>query len=236
VRASTRRQLKEDQFTAAAQETYSWAVEHRGKLVYSGAAVAAVLLIVFGGWFYIQQQDEAAGVALGHALKVYQAPVTGSGQPPLPETTTFASAQDRAKAARAEFAKVADKYSRTNSGKIARYFMGLADKEAGNTAAAETELKEVADSGRSDVAALGKFALASLYFGQGKEAQAVPLYKDLIEHPTNTVAKSQAQLALASVYEQKQPQDARNLYQQVQKENPNSPAAQMAAGRLSEMK
>lgn len=236
MRGSTRRQLKQDQFTAAAQETYSWAVGHRGKLVYGGIAVAVVLVIVFGGWFYLQQQDEAAGVALGHALQVYQAPVTSAGQPPLPGTTSFASAQDRAKAARAEFAKVAEKYSHTNSARIARYFMGLADNEAGNTAAAEQELKEVADSGHSDVTALAKFALASLYRGQGKDAQAVTLYKDLIDHPTNTVAKSQAQLALASVYEQKQPQDARNLYQQVQKENPDTAAGQMAAGRLAEMK
>jgi predicted negative regulator of RcsB-dependent stress response len=114
--------------------------------------------------------------------------------------------------------------------------MGLADSEAGNTAAAEKELKEAADSSKSEIAALAKFALASLYRSQGKDAEAVPLYKDLIEHPTNTVAKSQAQMALASVYEQKQPQDARTLYQQVQKENPDSPAGQMAANRLSELK
>jgi TolA-binding protein len=43
-------------------------------------------------------------------------------------------------------------------------------------------------------------------------------------------------MALTSVYEQKQPQDARTLYQQVQKENPDSPAGQMAANRLSELK
>ena len=236
MRGYTRHQLKEDQFRTTARETASWVVEHRGKLVYGGIALAVVLVIVFGGWFYLQQQDEAAGVALGHALQVYQAPVTSAGQPPMPETTSFASAQDRAKAARAEFAKVADNYSHTNSAHIARYFMGLADNEAGNTAAAEKELKEVADSGHADVPALAKFALASLYRSQGKDAQAVTLYKDLIDHPTATVAKSQAQLALASVYEQKQPQDARNLYQQVQKENPDSPAGQMAANRLSEMK
>ena len=236
MRASTRRQLKQDQFTAAAQETVSWAVEHQGKLIYGGIIVAVALLIVFGGWFYFQQQDEAAGVALGHALQVYQAPVTSTGQPAAPGSTSFASVQERAKAARAEFAKVAENYSHTNSARIARYFMGLSDSEAGNTAAAEKELKEVADSGHSDVTALAKFALASLYRGQGKDSQAVTLYKDLIDHPVNTVPKSQAQLALASVYEQKQPQDARNLYQQVQKENPDTAAGQMAASRLSEMK
>jgi predicted negative regulator of RcsB-dependent stress response len=235
VRSYTRHQLKEDQFRTTAKETASWVVAHRQKLVYGAVAVVVVLAIVAGTWAYLQQQDETAGVALGHAVQVYQAPLTG-GQPSQPGVTSFASQQDRAKAARAEFAKVAEKYSHTNSAEMARYFMGLADSEAGNTAAAEKELKEVAGSGRSDVAALAKFALASLYRNQGKDTEAVPLYKDLIEHPTNTVAKSQAQMELASVYEPKQPQDARTLYQQVQKENPDSPAGQMAANRLSELK
>ena len=236
MRGYTRHHLKEDQFRTTAKETASWVVAHRQKFIYGAIAVAVALVIVFGGWFYIQQQDEAAGVALGHALQVYQAPVASTMQPPPAETTSFASAQDRAKAAHAEFAKVAEKYPHTNSAEMARYFMGLTSSETGNPAAAEKELKEVAESRRSDVAALAKFALASLCRNQEKDAQAVALYKDLIEHPTNTVAKAQAQLALASVYEQKQPQDARNLYQQVQKENPDSPAGQLAANRLSELK
>jgi TolA-binding protein len=149
---------------------------------------------------------------------------------------SFATSADRAKAARAEFASVAEKYSHTNSAKIARYFMGLTDQDAGNTAAAEKELKEVADSGRSDLAALAKFALAALYRNQSKDAQAAPIYQDLIEHPTSTVSKPQAQLALASMYESHQPQQARTLYQQVQKENPDSPAAQIAGARLAELK
>ncbi|MGZ4834045.1 MAG: tetratricopeptide repeat protein [Terriglobales bacterium] len=236
MRSSTRHQLKQDQFTATAKETYSWAVEHRTKLVYGAGAIAVALLIVLGGWVYIQQQDDAAGVALGHALQVYRAPITSALEAPAPEMTSFKSAQDRAKAARSEFALVVQKYPHTHSADIARYFMGLADQVAGNMAAAEQELKQVADKGHSDIPALSKYALAAVYRAQGKDPQAVALYRDLIDHPANTVSKAQAQLALASVYEGKQPQDARNLYQQVQKENPDSPAAQIAATRLAELK
>ena len=99
--------------------------------------MAVVLVIVAAGWFYLQRQDEAAGVALGHALQVYQAPLISGGQPPAPEVTSFATTADRAKAARTEFAKVAEQYAHTNSAEIARYFMGLTDQDAGNTAAAE---------------------------------------------------------------------------------------------------
>jgi predicted negative regulator of RcsB-dependent stress response len=236
VRSTTRHQLKQDQFTATAKETYSWAVEHRSKVIYVAGAVAVAAAIVLGGWIYLQQQDESAGVALGHALQVYRAPIKSAGETPAPETTSFASSQDRAKAARSEFAQVAQKHPHTKSAEIARYFLGLADQDAGNAAAAETELKEVAEARGSDLPGLAKFALAGLYRDQGKDAQAAALYKELIDHPAETVPKSQAQLALASVYEAKQPQDARNLYQQVQKENADNPAGQIAAARLGELK
>lgn len=236
MRSTTRHQLKHDQFSATAAETYSWAVEHRSKLMYGVVAVAVIVLIVFGMWYYFQQQDEAAGVALGHALQVYRAPINSASQPAAPEVTSFQSAADRAKAARSEFAQVVQKYPHTNSAEIARYFMGLADQDAGNTAQAEQELKQVADKGRSDLSALAKYALASSYQTTGKDAQAIALYKELIDHPTNAVGKAQAQFALASLYEVKQPQDARTLYLQIQKESPESPAAQMAAGRLSDLK
>ncbi len=235
MRSYTRRQLKQDQFTATAKETVSWAVEHRQKLVTGGIALAIVLAVGIAGWFYVQQQDEAAGIALGHALSVYQAPITGA-QPPQGETTSFATAADRAKAARAEFAKVADSYSSTRSGEIARYFEGLTDQDSGNTAAAEEEFQQVASSRRSDLAALAKFALASLYRNTGKDAQAVELYKELIQRPTNTVGKSSAQLALAAMYEPKQPQEARRIYEEIRKEDPRGPAGETAANRLANLK
>ena len=236
MRSYTRRQLKHDQFTETAKETVSWAVEHQNKLVTAGAIAAVVVAIALGVWFYLQHQDEAAGVALGHALSIYNAPINGPLTPATPGVTSYNSAAERAKAARAEFAKVADSYPHTRSGEIARYFEGLADHDAGNTAAAESELKQAASSGPSDIAALAKFALANLYRNGGQDAQAAQLYKELIEHPTTTVAKPSAQLALAAMYEPKQPEEARRLYEQIRKEDPRGPAGEAATSRLASLK
>ncbi len=236
MRSQTRHQLKQDQFAERAKEAVSWTVEHRDKLIYGGIAIAAAVAIILGVWFYTQQQDEAAGVALGHAIQVYNAPIQPGAQTPAGETTSFASAADRARAAKAEFQKVAGSYPRTRSGQIARYFVGLTDVDLGNNADAEKELKASADSGRADLAALAKFALASLYRKTGKESEAVKLYKDLVDHPSNTVAKATAQLELASLYEPKQPKEARLIYEQIQKEDPRGPAAEIAANRLSNLK
>ncbi len=236
MRSTTRHRLKQDQFAASATEAIDWTVQHRDKLTYGGIALIVILLLGLGGWWYLQQQDEAAGQALGHAITIYSTPLTAAGQPPLPGTTSFATAQERAKAAKAEFKSVADKYSHTNSGELAKYFLGLTDMDLNNTADAERELKEVAGKRNADTAALAKMALAALYRRTGRDQDAIKLYKELSDKPTNTVSKSAAQLEMAATYETRDPQNAKIIYQQIQKDDAKSPAAEIAAQRLASIK
>ena len=107
-----------------------------------------------------------------------------------------------------EFQVVADHYSYTRSGRLARYYVGLTAMESGDTSTAERELKNVADAGNKDLAPLGKFALAALYRSQKRDADAIQLYRQLIDQPSDSVPKTMAQLELASLYEEKQPAEA----------------------------
>jgi hypothetical protein len=72
-----------------------------------------------------------------------------------------------------------------------------------------------------------------VYRGEGKQASAIQLYKELIDHPSATVPKSTAQIELARVYEETQPAEAMRLYEQVRKEDPNGAAAQVAGTTVS---
>ena len=95
-------------------------------------------------------------------------------------------------------------------------------------------MQEAANSSNSDLSALGKFALAALYREENKGPQAVDLYKKLIEKPTLVVSKATAQLELAGYYEtQGKPDEAKKIYDQVQKENPATEAASVAQRRSS---
>lgn len=229
MRTTERHQLKHDKFAETAAETYSWAVEHRSKLVYGSVILAVVLAVVLGTIAYTSRQDQQASNALGGAMNIYDAPLRPATMAEQPGMVTFTSAADRAKAAHAEFAKIADQYSHTKSGKVARYFSGLTAKDMGDIVGAEKDLKQVADSGDQDLASLAKLALAGLYRDSNKEQQAIDLYKQLIDHPTRAVAKSTAQLQLAEMYQAKQPQEAAKLYEQIQKDDPQSIAAEIAA-------
>jgi len=56
------------------------------------------------------------------------------------------------------------------------------------------------------------------------------------DRPTRTVGKVTAQLELAETYQaNQQPLEAKRIYEQVQKENPSSDAAQVASAKLQEL-
>lgn len=236
MRPEARRQLKQDRFAATANEAMSWTVEHREKLVWVSTIAAIVAAVVLGAWWYMQYREKTASQALAQAMTVYNAPLTTAGQPPTGTTKQFATTQDRAKAARDEFKNVAQKYGRSNAGEIARYFVGLTDMDLNDNQAAEQDLKDAGNSGNKDVAALSKLALASLYRKEGKAQQAIQLYKDIADHPTNAAPKEVAQLQMAETYETADPQNARIVYQQIVKDAPKSAAAQIAQDKLATMK
>ena len=241
MRAETRHSLKQDRFSKAtmeaAEKTVHWTVEHRSKLVYAGGAIVVIAALSLGSWYYVNRQDESASAELTAAIRTMDTPVRPPGVPPQPGFESFASGQERATAAHKQFQAIADKYPRTRTADMARYFVGLSSAELGDNAAAERSLQRVADVSNKELAALSKFALASLFGAEHKDAQAIALYKQLIDRPTSTVSKVTAQLELAQLYESRQkPDEAKRIYDQVQKENPGTEAASLAQRRASQIK
>ena len=241
MRAETRHQLKQDRFSKvtieAAENAAHWTVEHQAKLIAAAVAVIVIAAVAFGGWYYVNTQDEKASAELSTAVRTFETPVRPAGVPAQPGYDSFASPQERATAARKQFQGIIDKYSHTHTADMARYFVGLASSQLNDNAAAERSLQEAAGSSNADLAALGKFALASVYRAEKKDAQAVDLYKQLIDKPTIVVSKAMAQLELAAFYEaQKKPDEAKRIYDQVQKDNPSTEAASLAQRRATALK
>jgi len=241
VRAETRHQLKQDRFSRAtidaAERTAHWSVEHKNRLIIAAAAVVLVAVVIAGSWYYLNQQDQAASVEMSQAVRTLNTPVRPPNIPPQAEAPSFASSAERATAAHKQFQAIADKYPHTHSADFAHYFLGLTAADLGDKTSAERELQKVASSSNSDLAALAKMALASVYRNSGRSKQAVDLYKQLAAKPTSTVGKVTAELEMASTYQaDNQPLEAKRLYQTIQKENPASEAAQMASAKLQELK
>ena len=228
----TRHQLKEDKFAEAVQDQVSWAVEHRNKLSIAATVAGVLVLVVAAGYFYLQNRDEKASIALGGALRIYDAQLRPANAPAQPGFLTFTSAAERAQAAQKEFRKVVQDFPHTRSAEFARYWVSITAMDQGDLKTAESELQGLTGSRRGELAPLAKFALASVYRAQGKDAPAIQLYKELIDRPSDTVPKSTAQIELAATYEGTQPAEAARIYQQISKESPSSPAGQIASTRL----
>ncbi|MGA2903770.1 MAG: tetratricopeptide repeat protein [Candidatus Korobacteraceae bacterium] len=233
MRSYTRHQLKQDSFTTSTAETITWAVEHRSKLIAAGVALAVILAVLGGGWAYVSYRDQQASAELAQAIQKYNTPVRPAGTPATPDVPSYASTQERDKTTNAEFNRIANKYSFTQSAQVARYFAAITARDLGDNATAEKDLQQVAGSRYPEIASLAKIALAGVYHDTNRNSQAVDLYKQLIDHPTASVGKSAAQLALASLYESMdQPNDARHIYEQMQKDSPGTAVAQLAMQRL----
>ena len=237
MRSYTRHQLRENAFATSTAETISWAVEHRSKLIAAGIALAVLVAVLIGGWFYVNYRDQQAAAELSAAIQKYNTPIRPAGMPASPDMPSFGSGKERAQAANADFTRIANKYSFTQTGHMARYFAGVTLHEMGDNTGAGKDLKEVGDGRNQEIASLAKLALAAIYHETNQNPQAIDIYKQLADHPTASVGKSTAQFMLASLYEEThQPDQAKLIYLQMQKESPASPVSQLAGQRLQALK
>jgi len=192
-------------------------------------ALAVLVAVGVGIFWYRDHLQAAAAQKLGDALVTYNAPVQPEAPSQGNQMVSFSSVADRALAARKQFYGISSEYGSTRAGQWAHYFAALCEVDLGNYAVAEGQLKDVANSRDAEVSSLAKLALASVYRNEKKDSDAVAVYKDLIDHPTLSVPKSTAQLGLADLYQATQPAEANKLYEQIAKDDAKGPAAQIAA-------
>lgn len=232
----TRHALKHDRFVDSTNATLDWATENRGTLIrYGIIGLAVIALMIAAIWTYAVRQQKAQDL-LGQALSIYETPLRVPGEPADQAQGSFDSAAARAKAAYPLFKKTADAYGWLRPGEDARYFAGLADMDMGDQARAESDLKKAAKAHDSNIAALAQMALASLYVQSNRTSQAMDIYNQLIQHPTATVPASAAQLELASLYENTDPDKAKQIYAEVKDKNSKTAAGQIAAEKLQKLK
>ena len=241
MRAETRHQLKTDKFTRAtigvAEATAHWSEQNKSKIITGVVAAVVVLGAVLGTWYYLNQQDDKANLELSQSVRTLQTQIRPAGTPETPNLPSFASLQERGAAAKKQLQDVIDRYPHTHSADVARYLLGTTAIDMGDNATAERELKDVASIHHRELAALAKLALAGLYGNTNRTKEALDLYKQLIDRPTDTVSKVTAQLQLASLYESsQQPAEAKRIYEQIVKENPKSEVESIAQGKLQALK
>jgi predicted negative regulator of RcsB-dependent stress response len=204
----TRKELKTDKFAEDVFDVFGWASAHKTEVVRYGAVAIAVVLIAVGVTYYNRSQATAREEALSQALRVEDA-TTGA----TVEATSrhFDTDAEKTKAKMQAFTDLSAKYSGTQEGAIADMFLASYAVDSGNQDEAERRYKRAVDNGPNAYASLARIALSQIYISEGKTADAEKVLRDAIAHPSATVSKEQAQLALGELLSKSNPTEAHAL-------------------------
>jgi predicted negative regulator of RcsB-dependent stress response len=204
----TRKELKTDKFALEVGHTVDFFEEHHTQILRYGAVAIAVAAIAVLLFVYRSHQQTARQEALAKAIEVQEAPV-GQASPGAP--ITFPTQEAKDKEAIKVFSELAAKYSGTDEGYIAEYYLGCIAADQGKLGDADKRFSSVANSAGKQYAALAKLSLGQLYFAEGKPAQGRQMLQSLMDHPTVFVSKDQATMVLAKVLAPTDPAAARKL-------------------------
>ena len=146
----------------------------------SSLAVLAIAALIY---VYRGHQQTARQDALSKALAVAER--SRRRRPPSPaRTLSFPTEDAKDKEAIKAFSELAAKYSGTDEGYIAEYFLGSIAVEQGNLGEADKRFTSVADGAGKKYASLAKLSLGQLYFSEGKPADGEKLLRSLMDNPT----------------------------------------------------
>jgi predicted negative regulator of RcsB-dependent stress response len=188
-----------------------------------------VALIVWAGWtVYNDRQTAAATIALDTAMKAYGGRIGNTPDPAEPNEVSYPNEAARANDALSKFTAVADKYPRTNPGKLARYYAALCLEDLEKHHQALEELKRISGGSDKELASMAQYQIALVYARTGKPNDAAKILRELADKRSVFVPRPLALLELAAVLRETNPKESASVYQKIKKEFPDSTISEEA--------
>jgi predicted negative regulator of RcsB-dependent stress response len=208
VKRQTRKNLKTDKFAEEVGHTFEFLSEHSSEAKRYGAIALVVIAAAAGYFYYSLHQATVRAEALAQTLRVDDATVGSNVQQ---ANLHFDTEEQKAKARTKALTDTATKYHGTQEGAIAAFYLASDAADKGDMADAEKRYKDIMDSAPKAYASMARLALAQIYIGTGRNAEAETLLKYAIDHPTSTVSKEEATLTLAQLIAKTNPAEARKM-------------------------
>lgn len=226
MKAQERRHLKQNEFASTTIQVVETLRSNRDRVVMWSVAVAAIVAIGGGYWYWQKHTNDEASSLLGVGMSIAQAPIVPP--PTLPGATqtagTYPTDQARQEAALQTFQQVATQYPSTSAGLTARYQMGIALMTLGRLPEAEQSFTAVADKGGSSLyGSMARLGRAESLRYQGKFDDAIKTLTDLAAErdgmlPVDGILMQLAQTCLKAG----KTQEARAAFKRVVDEFPDS--------------
>lgn len=226
----SRKELRQpDEFQVVAGRAMEWIVARQKPILVGLGALVVALAAAWAIDASVKSREQRAGAALDQAVALETRPIAGEGFVP-PGAETFASREERSRAALAALEKVRSDAPSTRAARTALAELGFVKLKSGDAAGAAQALRDYLEqTGKGEV--LRAFAVESLGYAleaQGKLDEARAAFARLSdEGAPQRAAFQQARLALV----QGKP-EAKQLLEQVAKDYPKDPVALEAQQRV----
>jgi TolA-binding protein len=184
----SRKELKEpDEFVSFAVRALNWINEQKVALIVGSLALVVVILGTFAWRWYSLSKEKAASRAFIQAREVLDARVIPKDDAAGTSSSdgSFASQEDKLRAAIAEFELVAKNHSNSATAALATYYVGEYSRRIGEYDKAIESFKNYlkSEGPGGELAAFAVEGIAASLEAQGKDDQAAQQYRRMTEPP-----------------------------------------------------
>ncbi len=184
----SRKDLKKpDELVSLTKTLVAWLVEQRMALILGTAALAVVIIAVFGWRWYSESNEKEASRLFMEARKLTFTQQNSGGEPKDNSSgaDSAQSEEEKYRAAITGFEKVRQEFPSTDTAAIATLYIGLYSQKLGEPdKAIEAYKKYLASEGFEGVLASAAVeGMASCYESKGMTAEAIENYKRLCQPP-----------------------------------------------------
>jgi tetratricopeptide (TPR) repeat protein len=184
----SRKELKEpDEFLSFTVRALKWINEQKVVLIVGALAVVVVILGMYGWRWYALSKERAASVDFIKAREILDARVIPRDDAAGTSSSdgSFASEDDKFRAAIAEFEMVSKSHSNSATAALATYYVAEYSRRTGDYDKAIENFKSYlkSEGPAGELAAFAVEGIAAALEAQGKDDQAAQQYKRLTESP-----------------------------------------------------
>jgi len=199
---------------------WAWFEKNRKQVTYGAAGALALILVI---WFFVWRSEENQ-IAASQALA---------------RVTTSQMTNPNASSGAAEaFLKIATEYPGSPAAERAVLLAAGSYFTQGKYTEAQQQFgRFIREFNSSRMLGQAKLGVAACLDAQGKTAEAITAYKDLVDRHPSEIVVPQAKFALGRLYEsQKQPELAKKCFEEVARGDSYGSIGSEAGMRLEELK
>lgn len=230
-----RHDLKHDKFVDEIGVLSSKARDNQRMLIGAAAALIVAALIFYGWQFYRDKQEAKAQALLAAAITTFDAPIgDAAAQQPGSTAPTFKTEQEKTAAAEKQFQDVQSRFGSSDAADIANLYLARIAVTKDDTARARELLQKfVAEQGDHILASTAQFSLYQLRIDGGDAAEVAAELEAELAKPEPALPGDSLLVLLARAYEvQGQPEKVTDTWRRITVEFPESPYAVDAQRRL----